>query len=632
MKRYFYLLLVLFSCLCFGQIVVSAVDYDIESYQGDLVLHEDNTATYKESVTYKFNDDYNGQIVSLGSAGKMPTGFAIDGNPEISILTNGETDLDFRPEIKDLGDGYEVKIYNSGYDGDRVIVTVTWQLSNLLFLHRDIAELNWTPISDWDQGIGEVILTVSGLGNPDKSELFVHSGYFGTQPFVDKKGTDYLVKMNGIGSGDNVELHGYWDRQAVSLVSENEDESDYLPAFKAVEEKIARRTLFYRQLGEVYLPLLLLCAILAAVVLYIVFTQRIKPNQSYPKNARLYEAPQDLAPLVLAENIYSVDMEDVNPTNGGKAVLSFENMVQATLLDLLDRGNLLLQGNAENPVLQIASYEGLTDFEKRFLGMAFDKQAQASVKNLFSAYQISEDIYKHKSSASESYIRNIGSNIKSLFTNSLRSLSKEVRSEAKRLGLFGHYRPLKSQEKGLIITAIGLACAGLVISIAAFFIYLAAFGGFIWYYIPLALVGLILICIFASKAQLYWRDGVLNDQGAHDYYLWRSFSNMLRDIAHLDNTEIEGIILWNRLLVYATLFGYAERVSRVMALRQIHLANPSMDSYVQANLHYAFYSSMHSFSNYGHVASTASNFSVSSGGSSGGGFSGGGGGGGGGAF
>ena len=207
-----------------------------------------------------------------------------------------------------------------------------------------------------------------------------------------------------------------------------------------------------------------------------------------------------------------------------------------------------------------------------------------------------------------------------------------MRSEGKRLGLFAHYRPLKVQEKRLLITAIILACAGLVVSIAVFFIYMASFGGFIWYYIPLALVSLVLILIFASKAQLYWRDGVLNDEGAHDFYLWRSFSNMLRDIAHLDNTEIEGIILWNRLLVYATLFGYADRVSRVMALRQIHLENPSMDSYVQANLHYAFYSSMHSFSNYGHVATTASNFSVSSGGSSGGGFSGGGGGGGGGAF
>lgn len=631
MKRYFYLLLVLFSCLCFGR-VVSAVDYDIESYQGDLALREDNTATYTEKVTYKFNDDYNGQIVSLGSAGKMPNGFAIDGNPTVSVLTNGEPDMDINPQVKDLGDGYEVKIYNSGNDGDRVVVTVTWQLRNLLFLHRDIAELNWTPISDWDQGIGEVVLTVSGLSNPDKSELFAHSGYFGTQPFVDKNGTDYLVKLNGIGSGDNVELHGYWDRQAVSLVSQNEDESDYLPTFKAQEEKIARKTIFYRQLGEIYMPLLLLCAILVAAILYFVFIQKIKPKQSYPKNARLYEAPQDLAPLVLAENIYAVDMEDVDPTRGGKAVLNFENMVQATLLDLLDRGNLLLQGDAENPVLQIATYDGLADFERRFLGMAFNKQSQARVKDLFSAYQISEDIYKHKSSADESYIRNIGSNIKSLFTNSLRSLSKEVRSEGKRLGLFGHYRPLKVQEKRLLITVIILASAVLLFSLGVLFVYMAAFESLIWIYIPLALVGLVMICIFASKAQLYWRDGVLNDEGAHDYYLWRSFSNMLRDIAHLDKTEIEGIILWNRLLVYATLFGYADRVSRVMALRQIHLENPSMDSYVQANLHYAFYSSMHSFSNYGHVATTASNFSVSSGGSSGGGFSGGGGGGGGGAF
>lgn len=97
MKRYFYLLLVLFSCLCFGR-VVSAVDYDIESYQGDLALREDNTATYTEKVTYTFNDDYNGQIVSLGSAGKMPNGFAIDGNPTVSVLTNGEPDMDINPK------------------------------------------------------------------------------------------------------------------------------------------------------------------------------------------------------------------------------------------------------------------------------------------------------------------------------------------------------------------------------------------------------------------------------------------------------------------------------------------------------------------------------------------------------
>ena len=74
------------------------------------------------------------------------------GNPTVSVLTNGEPDMDINPQVRDLGDGYEVKIYNSGNDGDRVVVTVTWQLRNLLFLHKDIAELNWTPISDWGPG------------------------------------------------------------------------------------------------------------------------------------------------------------------------------------------------------------------------------------------------------------------------------------------------------------------------------------------------------------------------------------------------------------------------------------------------------------------------------------------------
>ena len=80
-----------------------------------------------------------------------------------------------------------------------------------------------------------------------------------------------------------------------------------------------------------------------------------------------------------------------------------------------------------------------------------------------------------------------------------------MRSEGKRLGLFSHYRPLKVQEKRLLITAIILASAVLLFSLGFLFVYLGAFGGFIWIYIPLALMGLVLICIFASKAQLYWR-------------------------------------------------------------------------------------------------------------------------------
>ena len=99
MKRYLSGIFILFLSLFFAG-TVSALDYQILSYNGDLEIHADNTATYTEEVTYHFDDDYNGQMVSLGSAGKMPEGFAIDSDPKVSVKTNGVVKYDFEPRVK----------------------------------------------------------------------------------------------------------------------------------------------------------------------------------------------------------------------------------------------------------------------------------------------------------------------------------------------------------------------------------------------------------------------------------------------------------------------------------------------------------------------------------------------------
>lgn len=611
---------------------VSALDYQIQSYQGDLEIHANNTATYTEEVTYHFDDDYNGQIVSLGSAGKMPEGFSIDSDPTVSVKTNGITKSNFEPQITDLGDGYEVKIYNAGQEGDTVTVTVTWKLSNLLFLHKDIAELKWTPISDWEEKIKSVRIKVWGLGSWSTTEMYAHTGYFGQPTVVERNGADYWIQLSHLPSGKKVELHGYWDRQALHQVAQNPTETDYLKKFQEIEEKIAAQTKFYHRSGEVYLPLLALFLLIASGICYLIFRYNIRPRKNFPQNARLYEAPQNLAPLVLAANIFAVDMEEVDPTNGGRACLKFENLVQASLLDLLDRGYIQLLGDADEPILKLVSKEGLSDFEGQFLKMAFGKNKQVAVADLFEDYQISEDLYKNKKAKDEVRIRQIGSSIKNRFTSNLQTLSDQVRLETQRLNLLDHYRPLNREEKLLFRTALTASFLSFGTSLLTFLAFLLALDGIIWSSIPLGGLAFLTGSLLIKDLQSYQRDGILSEEGAYDFYLWKSFANMLRDIAHLDKTEVEGIILWNRLLVYATLFGYADRVSRVMKLRQISLGNASMDGYVQYNLHPLFYASSHSFSNYGHVASTASHFSVSSGGSGGGGFSGGGGGGGGGAF
>ena len=82
-------------------------------------------------------------------------------------------------------------------------------------------------------------------------------------------------------------------------------------------------------------------------------------------------------------------------------------------------------------------------------------------------------------------------------------------------------------------------------------------------------LGLVLAVFYYWKLRLDNRDGVLNEAGEEVYYLWTSFENMLREIARLDQAELESIVVWNRiLLVYATLFGYADKVSHLM---KVHL-------------------------------------------------------------
>ena len=55
---------------------------------------------------------------------------------------------------------------------------------------------------------------------------------------------------------------------------------------------------------------------------------------------------------------------------------------------------------------------------------------------------------------------------------------------------------------------------------------------------------------------------------------------MLKEIAHLNDAELQSLVPWNRLLVYAALYGVADQVTKVMKLRNIHLENQALNAFV----------------------------------------------------
>lgn len=154
---------------------------------------------------------------------------------------------------------------------------------------------------------------------------------------------------------------------------------------------------------------------------------------------------------------------------------------------------------------------------------------------------------------------------------------------------------------------------------------------FLAYGLLLALVILSLVVIMV-KSHYYKVHGMITAEGQERIQSWISFTNMIRDINKFDKVDWQGVVVWNRILVYATLFGYAKQVQKFLKIHNIKLASES-DFMMNPEIGYLISMQTHRLGLASQSADSAVHFSVSSDSSgSSSGFSGGGGGGGGGAF
>ena len=629
-------LLICFLPLSLQHVKADEVEYSLPSYVGHLSIHDDGNATFTQEVTYDFDSDYKGQYVTLGKSG----GYSIMDDPKVSATVNGKEKTDITVEKTDSYDGVKLKVYNSGSDGDRVVLKVTWQIQHLLNLYSDIAVLNWFPISDWDKGFGQVDFTVDGL-DASQGELYAHSGYFGKDPQVKRTSSGYQVHVDNFPSSGKLELHAYWpmtsalreNNQAYLLNKTNK--ADFLKK----EADIQKSKEKFRHLFYVILPLVILSFVLVGIFCYLIVLYSTR-MPSFPRDARLYEVPQDLAPLVLAKNIYnqSFDKTGLKEETGP---LKFKYMVQATILDLIDRGYLTYRQEGDSNILTRIEKEGISSFEESFLDMLFDGRMEIRDTEMFSRYYLDKDgLEKQFKSARTSYeresIRSQGKRVKYQFTNDGYQVTKGVEKEELALGLPNIYRDFSPKEKTFNVLGVAALVLSMVLCILSTLFLFAAFGSGLGFYYILGLLPI------AGVTILFWylvkrrRQRCLDATQISIYYQWHSFKNMVKSIPSFKESELESVILWNRILVYATLYGQANKVSDVLKRYNIHLSNPSLDEFTHSATPFIILNNVNRIESYVSTSNTVSNFSINSnsgsGGLGGGGFSGGGGGGGGGAF
>ena len=117
---------------------------------------------------------------------------------------------------------------------------------------------------------------------------------------------------------------------------------------------------------------------------------------------------------------------------------------------------------------------------------------------------------------------------------------------------------------------------------------------------------------------------VFTQKGVDEIEKWKGLKKYMEEFSMLDKKELPEIVLWEKFLVYATVFGIAQKV-----LKQLKIVYPNIEEMAEINNYTYLYFMMHtnfstSFSN---AVSTSMSSSYSSATGGGGGFSGGGGGG-----
>lgn len=577
--------------------------------------------------------------MTLGSADPLPKGFKIHRHPEVEAYVDGEK-REIRVEETDLEDGRQLKIYNARIVGGTVKIKVKWKIDHLLTFYKDIAELNWFPISDGDEKVAKLDFYVDGL-DAKQGKLYAHTGYFNPPAQVERTATGYHIWTKDFPKNGKLELHGYWPmsealrRDQANEINKGNGKEKFLKKEKSIEQK----TFFYRTLLLKVVPIVSVLLFILAFIPWIRYfistrTRRIS------KGVRLYEPPQNLPPLVLAKALYQLDFERMVMSRE-KGQLKFNHLIQATVLDLIDRGNLRLTRDEIGETLTCLHYEGLADFELKFIEMIFDQESEINISEVFSKYKIDKvalkkDFRAAKSDTQRDRIRKIGNEVQSLLKKDAQQLSKGVEKEIAKLGLPSYFRDLSEKEEALSKTGCALHFWLLLILFVSMCFLSFGFGSHLSSFYFWMIVLLIVLFIPFYILVKIREDHLQSLENLDAQFEWMAFRNMIESIPNFNQAELESVVLWNRILVYATMYGQAKKVSQVLKNHQISLPYENWDTVVwltTSSNSFLDGSTLMSYADDSYsVSSFSTNSSDGSGGFDGGGFSDGGGGGGFGAF
>lgn len=610
-------ILIVFA-LCIPMITkADTVDYDITNYyinadileNGNLKVTElivlDGTfngyirdITYKNSQLknngYENNQIYNASNLKIEDiSAKKVKSVSFD-----TINESGFTTLTYN---KSANGGYvESKITNGNSykmyfksNNEKVAFKITYILEDVLVLHKDVAELYWNFIgSDYDDAIRDLQIKVN-LPNRDASgnfRVWAHGEMSGEINAYDN--THLIATVKKLSAHDSVDIRATFD---ASLLNEylvtKKTENKALEGIIEVETKRAeemnekrnkvKRT-YYTLFGISIVYYIAL--IVSWIYIYFKYDKEYKSNFTNEYNREFIDD-------------YNVEVIDYLMH---KSITP--NAMSASIMNLIYKKVITVEEiptnkNKKEYKFTLISTENLNETEKYLIDFLFQTIGK---ENTFTSKELKD--YAKSTKTCEK------------FSSTYMKWKNKVVADGKKQEFYEtHPKPI----------AIGI-----------FFILVAALLEFLLIIfnaiVPITFFTLFAAVFFLMYTILFNRR---TKKGNDHYVRWRAFKKFLQDFGTFETKELPEIVLWERYMVYATIFGLAEKVAKTMnvKIKELEAAGVYTTGYYPTFSDWYFYNSLNNIftstisSNSAAVTSLRANSSSSSGSGFGGGFSSGGG-------
>lgn len=595
----------------FFPIISQAASNDIEQYYINAEIREDGDV-YVEEI-FLIDDDINGYEMNLSKKNANSDIFAgAISNIEVAAkmvdsISFATFDEDFsrftlvnyasvgdseKYVVNNTSDGVNIVMYYPS-NNEKVAFKVSYVLEDVLILHDGFGEFYWNFFSgELPEEINDLNIRVvlPGVDNSEYFRFWAHGPMAGD---ID----DYNSATNNIviASIDTLDANGILDIRltfADSLVNSTfitKHSDSTLDDIIAEETEIANETNALRESVRIkwYIALgatigFYVLLVGAFIYIYFKYDKELKADFNHKYNREFIDD-------------YNVEVVDYLLNHNVT-----ENALSASVMNLIYKKNIKAEAipdKKDSYTFTLLKRDNLNATENSLVNFLFTRVGK---DNTFTTMDLKK--YASGVTTSQDFITS--------YTNWKNQVIKD-----------GQDQNFFEKKKNYIWLPFILLIYSTLLLIFISSNNIEMFGGLLTIFFA------IIFMIYAISCNRKTKKGV------EHYAKWQAFKNFLNDFGNFSIKELPEIILWERYLVYATVFGLADKVEKAMNVKITEFSNVNDANYIMFthihNVHMAsvISSTMHTAINTSQITINRANASsrMSSGGGFGGGFSGGGG-------